>query len=312
MSNLILSLNISVPVFLLILFGYLLKRKGIVNEEYIGITTTLVYYFALPARLFRDVSSSDFYSLINGKFILFTVGITVFSFILVWGLAAVFIKEKRKISAFVHGVFRSNYVYVGLPLTQNILGTDVIPSTILIITFVIPMYNILAVILLTYYDSKRGKISIKKMIVDILKNPMIIAILVALPCSILKVSLPFAITKSLDYIGSIATPLALILIGAGMRFNSFIDNKKYILCASVLKVIIQPLLFIPMAMVLGFNREEIYTIFVMLAVPTAMNSYIMTKQLGGDGELSAGIIVSSVIFSFFTIPIGVSILRMLI
>lgn len=312
MSNLVLSLNISMPVFLLILFGYILKKKGIVNDDYLSITTKIVFFCALPAKIFRDVSSSDFYSLINAKFIFFTMGITILFFILVWGLAVIFIKDRSKIGAFVHGVFRSNYVYVGLPLTHNILGSDYIPSTILIITFVIPIYNILAVILLSYYNSKKGKISVKKLVIDIFKNPMIIAILIAIPFSILQVKLPFAITKSMDYIGSIATPLALILIGASMKFNSFMDNKKYIFTASILKVIIQPLLFIPVAILLGFNTEEIYTIYVMLAVPTAMNSYIMTKQLGGDGELSAGIIVSSVIFSFFTIPIGVFVLRMIL
>lgn len=310
MGDLIFSLNIVMPVFFIIIFGFILRRKGIITTEFISAATTIVYYIALPAKLFQDVSESDFSSLMNTKFILFTVGITVITFVVVWMLAAIFIKDKSKISAFVQGTFRGNYVYVGLPITQNILQTEVIPSTILVIAFVIPIYNILAVIILSYYNGEK-RVNVKSLLINIIKNPMIIAIVVALPCSLLKMKLPFAATKSLDYLGVLATPMALLLVGASIRFDALIKNFKYIVQASVLKVILQPLLFVPLAVLLGFKSQEIATIYVMLATPTAMNAYIMAKKLGGDGELSAGIIVLTVILSVATIPIGTYLLTTL-
>ena len=297
------------PVFIIILFGYILRRKGIASDAYISSATTIVYYFALPASLFEQVSTSDFFELMNIKFVLFVVGATIAVFIVVWILAAIFIKDRSKISAFVQAVFRGNYVYVGLPITQNLLQTKVIPSTILVIAFVLPIYNILAVIILTYYNEKKEKVNVIKLLLDIIKNPMIVAILVAIPFSLLKIKLPFAITKPIDYIGSLASPMALMLVGAGIHFDALVKNLKYIVNASIIKAVIQPLIIVPIAILLGFNSEQIATIFVLFSVPTAMNAYIMAKKLGGDGELSAGIIVLTVILSVVTMPIGAFILK---
>lgn len=310
MKDLIFSINIVAPVFLLILFGWVLKRKGIITEEFNATATTIVYYFALPARLFLDVSGSDFYSLMDGTFILFIVAATLISFIAIWIPSALFVKDRRKISALVHGAFRGNYVYVGLPITQNILGVKIVPSSILVIAFVLPLYNILSVILLSYYSGQKDRLRVSSLLLSILKNPMIIAIAAALPFSLLQVELPFACTKSLDYLGILASPLALLLVGASIRFDAFFRNFRYILSASFFKVILQPLVFVPVAILLGFSAEKIVTVFIMLAAPTALNSYIMTRKLGGDAELGAGIIVMTVLISIIIIPAGTFLLKL--
>lgn len=311
MGNLIFSLNIVMPVFIIIIFGFILRIKNIISADFISTATTIVYYFALPASLFIDVSESDFYSLMNIKFVIFIVGATVAFFIIAWIFAVIFIKDKSKISAFVQGTFRGNYVYVGLPITQNILQTNIIPSAILVIAFVLPVYNILAVLVLSYYNSNKGKVGIKDLVFSIMKNPMIVAIVLALPFSLLKIKLPFIITKPLDYLGVLATPLALMLVGASIRFDALVRNLKYIINAAVLKVIIQPLIIVPFALIMGFNSEEIATILVLFTTPTALNAYIMAKKLGGDGELSAGIIVLTVILTVITIPAGTFVLKSL-
>ncbi|MBH1940006.1 AEC family transporter [Mobilitalea sibirica] len=304
-------MNIVLPVFLVILFGYILRKNGVITKEFIATATTIVYYYALPAKLFQNVVESDFYSLFNIKFILFTTGATVLSFILIWAFATILIKDRSKISAFVHGAYRGNYVYIGLPITQNILQTEIIPSSILIIAFVLPIYNILSVILLSYYSGQRDKLSFGNLTLSIIKNPMIVAILAALPISLLKLELPFSISKSMNYIGTLATPMALLLVGASIRFHTFTSNKKLIISSSIIKVMIQPLIFIPFAVLFGFHSQDIVTIYVMLATPTAMNAYIMTKKLGGDGEISAGIIVLTVLLSVVTIPMGAYIFKLL-
>lgn len=310
MTDLLFSLNIVLPVFVIILFGFLMKRMGIISEGFLSSATSIVYYFALPARLFLDVSKSDFVSLMNTRFVLFILGATVLFFIATWIVAVVFIKDKSKISAYVQSVFRGNYVYIGLPITQNILQIEVIPSTILVIAFVLPLYNILAVIILSYYCGQKEKVSNKNQLFSILKNPMIIAIAVALPFSLLQVKFPFALSRSLDYLGILATPMALLLVGAGMEFHTLIRNRKLIITASILKVILQPIIFVPIAVFLGFSTQEVVTVYVLFAVPTALNAYIMTKKLGGDGDLSAGIIVCTVILSVLTIPLGAYLLTL--
>lgn len=307
MDYLIFSINMVAPIFLIILLGFILKRKNIITEGFVASASSIVYYFALPARLFYDVSRSDFYSLINTRFILFTIGITIASFAIIWFLAAILIRDKSKITAFVHGSYRGNYVYVGLPITQIILNKTIIPSTILIIAFVLPLYNILAAILFAYYNGHKG--DIKGLLFRIIKDPMVLAVLAALPFSLLKIELPFALDKSIDYMGSIATPIALLLIGGGIRVNTIFKNVKFITSAALFKVILQPLLFVPLAIFLGFSSEEIVTIYVLMATPTAMNAYILTKKLGGDDLLAGGIILATVALSAIILPVGAIILN---
>lgn len=309
MNYLIFSINIVVPIFIIILLGFILKKKDIITEGFVASSSSIVYYIALPARLFYDVSRSDFYSLLNIKFILYAVGITIASFVGIWLLSAILIKDKSKITAFVHGAYRGNYVYIGLPITQIILNKTIIPSTILIVAFVLPLYNVLAAILFSYYNGQKR--DIKGLLYKIIRDPMVLAVIAALPFSLLKIELPFAFTKSMDYLGSLATPLALILIGSRIKFDSFLKNIKYIINASLFKVIIQPLLFVPLAIFLGFGSEEIVTIYVLMAAPTAMNAYIVTKKLGGDDVLAGGIILATVALSAIIIPVGAIILNVL-
>ena len=200
-------------------------------------------------------------------------------------------------------------MYVGIPITQNILGMDMVPCTVLVIAFVIPIYNILGVATLAGYGPSGEKVDKKRLLLDILKNPLIIAILVGVPLSLFGWRLPAAVHESLDYLGSIATPLALLFIGGSIRYREFLENLWLSIKAAALKVIVQPLLFVPLALWLGFNPEEVVTIYVMLAVPTALNAYIVTRKLGGDQEVAAGTIVATLLLSVATIPIGIVLMR---
>lgn len=303
------SVRIVFPIFIIILLGFILKRKGILTEEYAKCSSSLIYYIGLPAIMFSDVAKCDFYSLINIKFIFYIIGITITSFGVIWFLTAKLFKDKSKITAFVHCAYRGNYVYVGLPITQIILDKEIIPSTILVVAFVLPLYNILALILFDHYNGQKREA--KSRLLNFIKDPMVLSVLTALPFSLLKIKLPFSIDKSLEYIGSMATPMALLMIGAGIKWNSLLENIRYIIGASIYKVVIQPLIFVSLAVLMKFNPEEIVTIFVMTAVPTAMNAYIVTKKFGGDDELGGGIILSTVMMSAIILPVGAIVLKLL-
>ncbi len=309
MNYLIFSLNMVSPIFIIVLLGFIMRRKKLINEAFSKSASSIIYYYALPVKLFQDVSESDFYSLLNVKFILYIIGITVVSFSVIWFAISIFSKDRSKIAAFVHASYRGNYVYIGLPITQVILDKEIIPSAILIIAFVLPLYNILAVILFSYYNQQKR--DLKGLMLKILRDPMVLGVAIALPFSLLKIELPFALTKAMNYIGSLATPMALLLIGSGIKFDSFLKNIRYILNASIFKVIIQPLLFVPPAIFLGFSSEEIATIYVLMATPTAMNAYIVTKKFGGDEVLVGGIILATIISSAIILPIGAIILKVL-
>ena len=175
-------------------------------------------------------------------------------------------------------------MYLGLPICQSILGRESVLSAIMVVTFVLPFYNVLATIVLSYYDPSGRKVSWKRMLKDILTNPMIVAILAALPFSLLGIKLPPVFEKPLAYLGQMSTPMALILIGAGIRPSSFAGRGTWIGFGAIYKVVVTPLVFAVPMQWMGFNPEQIVTAFVMFAVPSAMNVYMVTKKMGGDKQ----------------------------
>lgn len=301
--------NVVLPIFLVILVGLFLKKIHLMSEAFISAGISLVYYCALPVRMFQDVAKSDFYTMANGKFILFIIAITLAGFGVIWLLSLKLCPDKEKRGAFIHSAFRGNYVYVGIPVTQSILGLDVVPCTVLVIAFVIPLYNILGVMILSYYDQKGQKINGKRLLLDIMKNPLILAVLIGIPFSLFQWRLPNAVNESLDYLGALATPLALLFIGGSIRYREFLDCLWLSVKAALLKVVIQPLLFVPLAVWLKFTVEEVVTIYVMLAVPSALNTYVVTRKLNGDERVAAGTIVATILLSIATIPIGIVVLK---
>lgn len=309
MDNLIFGVNSVIPVFIVMCIGVYLSKKGIATQSFVSQATTLVFYVALPAKLFMDVSTSSFMDCLDIKYILYLLGSTCAAFAGAWCLALVFVRERSVISAIVHSAFRGNFVYMGLPICQNILGREVIPSTIVVITFVLPFYNVLATIILSYYDPMGRRVSWKKMMKDILTNPMIIAIFAALPFSILNIKIPFAAEKSLSYLGQLSTPMALLFIGASIRRSAFVGKAKWICLGTLYKTVFMPMAFVVPMMRLGFNSEQIVTTFVLFAVPSAMNVYIVTKKMGGDEELGAAIIVATMLLSVITMPAGIWLIK---
>lgn len=308
-SNFLFSLDVALPIFMVMFIGIVFKKRNIINEEFINRANSLLFNVALPAKLFLDIAQCDIKEIMNVKFIVFAIIATTIGFIGIWIIGEIFIKENTQIGAFVHGAYRGNFVYIGLALAQNILGKGTVLSAALIVAFVLPLYNILAVIVLAFKGEGGNKVSLRNILIDIIRNPMILAIAAALPFSLLRVSFPFAVTQSLNYLGQIATPLSLILIGASVEIKAIKEKILPILGACLYKLVIQPLLFIPLALMFGFNQEEIVVLFVLFSVPTAMNVYIMTKKMGGDSDLGSGIIVMSVLLSVITLPTGIFVLK---
>ena len=311
MENLIFSLNIIMPIFFLTILGAFLKSIGILTEEFRAKAMTLVFYVSLPVSLFSSVAEADIYSGFSLKFVIYSLVSTLVVFIAGWILTLIFIKDKKQISAVVHGCFRGNFAYIGLAVCKNMLETDVLISAVMVIAFVVPLYNVLGTFVLTYYDPSGQRVSAKKLLMGIVKNPLIIAIVLALPFSLFSIEIPTMFDKTLGYVGQLATPLALLLIGANLNLSSFKKKPKGIVLSSVIKIVLSPLAGTYVAYLLGFTGEDLVTLFVMYGVPSAANTFIMTKQLGGDAEVGAGIVMVSTLASTITLTIGIYIFKVM-
>lgn len=148
LNDLIFSVNTILPVFIVVAIGYYMRRKGTVDASFVSSISNVVFYYALPARMFLDVAGSDFTELMNPRFILVTVGGTIGIFLLAWLVISHYIHDGKKIAAAVHSAYRGNYIYIGLPIIENILQTDHVACSVLVLTFIMPVYNILGVLIL--------------------------------------------------------------------------------------------------------------------------------------------------------------------
>ncbi|WP_346726800.1 AEC family transporter [Feifania hominis] len=309
LGNLLFSINTVMPLFLIMIIGWFLRRLGMITAEVVQKVNQIVFYLALPASMFLDLATADIREVFDAKFVLFAVGVTVVGFIVAWVLGELVLKDKSQVGAFVQGAFRSNYVFIGVALVKNVLQVDDVAVAQLVIAFVIPFYNVLSVLALTTRGVTKEKVTVSRLLKNIATNPLIISILIALPFSLLRVQFPFLVTKTLDYCGTIATPLALMMIGANFNFGNIKSRLGGTLLACAYKLVLQGLIFIPIAVKLGFGTQELLVLLVMLCSPTAANSYIMAKNMGGDSELASSIIVGTTLFSVVTLTAWIFVFR---
>lgn len=300
LQNLLFSINMSLPLFVLLALGYFLMRKGLFTEDYVARTSSLVYYVLLPGKLFLDISSTDLSAAFDQKYMVVAVVGCLIQFGAAWLCGNLLCGEKSKQSAFSHACFRGNFVYLGLALLQNIYGVTAVPSAAVIMTLVIPLYNIQGVILMTAKEN-RGNLNFHAIFQNIFKNPMILAILLALPVAFFKLELPYVVTKSLGYLQVATSTMALLVVGASVRTDAIRANLKIILRACSVKLLFMPLIWAGLALLAGLTAEQTVTLTMVGAMPSAVNVYIITEKMGGNGDVACGIVVVSHLISLVTL-----------
>ena len=314
LANLFFSFNAVIPVFIIIGGGFFLKRKKVLNSAFSKASNKLVFTIALPAMIFESLYQVNFKSIFDLNLIIFIVSGTLVQFALITTGAFYLLAARRSLGAFVQGGFRSNFVILGIPLINNLsstLGADAVAKSSIIISIIIPLYNVLAVIILSITAHEKSSIWNKKILYDIAKNPLILAVLLAIPFSICGFRLPGFIEKVIAYLSAIALPLALLDIGFNFKFSAFVGNLQLAAVASFIKIILSPLLFTTAAYLLGFNGSSLGVIFILFASPTAVSSYIMAKNMNNDADLAANIVLQTTVGSLGTLFLGVFVLKTL-
>jgi len=207
LDNIIFATNIVAPVFLIILLGYFLKRIGVINENFVEITSKFVFNVSLPAFIFMKISTLDLTAALDIGQIIFIYTGTLLVYFIVWIIASLYIKDGRDLSVFVQGAYRSNYTIVGLAIIANLFGNEGLGKASLILAFLLPLYNVLAVIILTVPMRKTKKLNLRNTVQEIILNPLIIAVIVALPFSYFKLELPSMLFTTGNFLADVALPL---------------------------------------------------------------------------------------------------------
>jgi len=311
MSDFIFSMNVTFPIFLVMVLGYFLRRIGMLNDNFVTIANKFNFKVTLPFLLFRDISSVDIRKEFDLKFVLFCALASSICFFAIWGGTKLFVKNKEIKGAFVQASFRSSAAVMGLAFISNIYGASAMGP--LMVIGAVPLYNIYSVLVLTFEaqgeEKHTGKI--KEACINIVKNPIIIAIFLGIVASLLRVDLPTIADKTINSVAQLATPLALIALGAGFEGKKALAKIKPTIWAAMIKLMFQPLVFIPVAVLMGFTGEKLIAILIMLAAPTTPSCYIMAKNMKNDGVLTASVVVATTLLAAFTLTAWIYVLKML-
>ena len=218
MSDFLFSINVTFPIFLVMVIGWVLHQIGMLDEHFVTVANRFNFKVTLPFMLFRDIASVDIWEVFDLKFVLFCAIVSTICFWSIWGLTKVFLKDKSMRGAFVQASFRSSAAVMGLAFISNIYGSSAMGP--LMIIGAVPLYNIYSVIVLTFEaqeEVENGGGKIREAIINIAKNPIILSIFAGLIVAMLGIHFPMLVDKTINMVAQLATPLALIVLGAGFE-----------------------------------------------------------------------------------------------
>ena len=313
MENFIYSINVTMPIFLVMVIGYILKQIGMLNDNFVTVANKFNFKVTLPFMLFKDIAGVDIKAVFDIKYVLFCAIVSTICFWVVWGTAKLLVRDKTIRGAFVQSSFRGSAAVMGLAFIQNIYGSSAMGP--LMIVSAVPLYNIFSVIVLTFEANDSTGIDKKAKIrqagINICKNPIILSILAGLIVGLLGIQLPTLVNKTVSNVAQMATPLALITIGAGFEGRKALAKIAPTMASSMIKLVLQPLVFLPVAAWMGFSGEKMIAILIMLASPTTPSCYIMAKSMNNDEVLTASVIVTTTLMAAFTLTGWIFLLKTL-
>lgn len=313
MENFIYSINVTMPIFLVMVIGYILKQIGMLNDNFVTVANKFNFKVTLPFMLFKDIAGVDIKAVFDIKYVLFCAIVSTICFWVVWGTAKLLVRDKTIRGAFVQSSFRGSAAVMGLAFIQNIYGSSAMGP--LMIVSAVPLYNIFSVIVLTFEANDSTGIDKKAKIrqagINICKNPIILSILAGLIVGLLGIQFPTLVNKTVSNVAQMATPLALITIGAGFEGRKALAKIAPTMAVSMIKLVLQPLVFLPVAAWMGFSGEKMIAILIMLASPTTPSCYIMAKSMNNDEVLTASVIVTTTLMAAFTLTGWIFLLKTL-
>ena len=303
------ALKTTFPLLFTMAIGYAAKKTGVFGKEEVSAINKIVYWIFLPILLFSSVYKPELYTLQNVKLLIFSVTATGIVIIASFLLVPFFIKDRRKIGVVIQALIRGNVLYFGIPVIVTLLGDTMVGLMSIVLVALVPMYNVFGVIALGKYTSVDS--DLKELGRQLVRNPLIIAVLVGILGIALGVKVPELVMQPLVKVSKAATPTALILLGAAVEL-SFTKESLRVMCSTVvLKLAVIPLLVVSSAIMLGFLSDEVVTVFAVFATPTSVASYSLAREMGGDYDLAGQIVFLSTIASIATIFGGAVVLQWL-
>ncbi|WP_298446992.1 AEC family transporter [uncultured Marinobacter sp.] len=301
------TLATTLPVFAMVFIGLGLRRIGWIDDTFVHTASALVFKATLPTLVFLSIIKADLSTSLNLGLLVFYLFATLASFTLAWFWARWRVPHADR-GVYVQGAFRGNCGIVGLALAANLYGDFGLSAGSILLGVVILSYNALSVIVLTAYQAGQSP-EWRRILKDILRNPLILSVFAAVPVAWLDLQLPNWVLTSGDYFASLTLPLALLCIGATVSFSALRNDSSIAFSSSLMKMVFLPALCTGAAWAVGFSGPELGLLFLFFASPTAAASFVMAKALGGNDRLAANIIAITTLMASVTITLGVFVLK---
>ncbi|MDD4290931.1 MAG: AEC family transporter [Clostridia bacterium] len=321
----IFAINAVLPVVLFMAFGYVLKIAKLIDRPFTTVANRLCFRVLIPILLFCNIYSLDSIDVIDWTLVLFCVCATLAIFIAGFVFVKLCVKDDKQKGVILQCVFRSNFAIIGLPVAAALCENGGASSAALLSAFTIPLFNVLAVISLSVFiKGDRGEHTIKKTFTNILTNPLIIGVVAGLAALLLRSifvnnGVKFRLTDAtalytfIVTIGKIASPLSLIVLGAGFSFRAVSGLKKMIIIGTASRILVVPAVVLTAALLImpDMSSQSYAGMIALFASPVAVTSAIMAKEMGSDEQLAAQLVVWTTIFSIATLFLIAMVFKMI-
>lgn len=303
--------SITLPVFSLVFIGIWLKWRDKIDDAFTAKSSYIVFNLALPVLMFAAIVRTDIAQVGNPRLIAFALLMALLSFMVLWFASRALITDKSNLGVFVQGSFRSNLGILGLAFCVTTFAEEGLAVGAVLLAVITPLYNILSIYALTHAANEDSKMNWWELIKGIMTNPLIVAIVLALPFAYWQISLPDVVMRSIDYLAAMTLPLALICIGGSLSFSALQQTQGLSWVAVIIKLLLMPAIVAILAYVFGFRGVELGCLILMFASPTAAASFVMVRSIGGNHMLAANIIALTTLISLFSVSIAIYLLKVL-
>ena len=301
--------SITLPVFSLVFIGIWLKWRNKIDNDFTITSSYIVFNLALPVLMFAAIVRTDISQIGNPRLVIFALVMALLSFVFLWFGSRAVIGERKNLGVFVQGCVRSNLGILGLAFCVTTFGQEGLAVGALLLAIITPLYNILSIYALTHAASEGAKLDGWSLFRGVLSNPLIVAILLALPFAYWQISLPDVVMRSIDYLAAMTLPLALICIGGSLSVQALKQTQWLSWVAVIIKLLLMPGIIAVLAFLVGFRGVELGCLILMFGSPTAAASFVMVRSIGGNHELAANIIALTTLISLFSISIAIYLLK---
>lgn len=307
MENFLLTFEVIFPLAVMMALGGMFKYLGLLDEATSQKMNTLTFKVFLPVMLYVNIVDSDLSSAINLSLIGYAIFVVLSSFLGLTFIIPKIEKDNRKRGVMIQGIFRSNFVIFGIMIVQSIYSQNEIGLASMVVAIIVPLYNLLAVIILEHY--RNASLKPLYLMKQIIKNPFIIASFLGIVTLGLKIEFPTFIYKPLSDLAKMASPIALIVLGSTFKLSAMGKNKFQISFCTIVKLIVLPFIYLSGAILLGFKGVELIILVAMLGSPVAVSSFPMAKMAQADDELAGQLVISTTTFSLVSMFVILMIIR---